>query len=209
MEAEDADNLSDDIEEDLDANSDDKEFIDEEVEDTEEEGELCTRNELMALQPHLWEQMQKIVIRGKSSELAPLQVYSRNIIFHSTSGSNWIFRLFENKLGNTFFHAFLLRSDSLPDPELPVDTTDAERLDFNIIIEESIKKLEISTSLNIRTFVVYKKICALEFMEMIFNKFPRVSKVLYPSSHKGLETAIKKSVFSYVNEDYIINRPVN
>lgn len=206
MEAEDRDNVSDDEIEDSDADSDDEIFI-ENDESSEEEGGNLTPKELMALQPRLWNHKKKIVIRGKSSELDPLQEYSRTILFQSSTGSYWIYRIFENKLGNTLFHAFLRRSDSLSDPDLPVESSHAERLDFNIVIDESIKSFDKTTSLSIRSFVVYKKICAFDFIEMIFKNFPKVSKILYPSSHRGLETAIKKSVFKYVNDEYIIQRP--
>jgi hypothetical protein len=149
------------------------------------------------LQLETWDKMQKISIRGKSNELITLQDYSQTICFQSSKGSKWIFRLFKTKANNTSFHAFLLPSEhSLPDISGPVDTATAERLDFNIVINESLKNLGNSVSLSIRSFVVYKKICAVEFIEMLFKQFPKVQTILYPSSHKGLETAIKKSIFS-------------
>jgi hypothetical protein len=206
VEAVDNDNLLVDDDEDGDENSDDERFIEKSDDSSEDDGDMLTRNEIVALQPHLWNHMQKIVIRGKSSELDPLQDYRRTILFQSTTGFDWLFRAFENKLGNTFFHAFLLPSDSLPDLTLPVDTSDAERLDFNIVLLEPIKMLDKSTSLSLRSFIVYKKICAFDFIEMLFKHFPKVEKILFPSSHKGLETAIKKCVFNIVKDEYVIYR---
>jgi len=153
--------------------------------------------------------MQKISIRGKANELNSLQSYSQSIYFQSSKGFKWIFRLFKTKTDNTSFHAFLLPFEvSLPDISDPISTTDAERLDFNIVINERLQNLRDSVSLSIRSFVMYKKICAIDFIEMLFKEFPKVKKILYPSSHKGLETAIKKTIFKLSSKanTYLIYR---
>ena len=143
--------------------------------------------------------MKKIVLRGTPSAPPPMG-YSKNICFLSnTTRSNWIFRMFENKLQYTLVHAFLSDSELIPDELSQVDTPRAERLDYNIILYGSIKKLDETSTLTICSFVMYTKACAEAFIEMIFNNYPRINKILFPSSHQGIESAIKKCMFSELN----------
>lgn len=206
MEAEDKDKCSNDDDEDSDEDSEDDRFIEDDDESSEEEGEVCSDKELLALQPHLWNNHEKIAIPGKPSELGSLQYHAGRIIVNSPVG-RLIIRMYENILGNTFFHVFLLQPGYLPGKGSQIDTSKAERLDFNIIIEESIKTLDSAISVSIRSFLVYNKFCAVTFIKMIFAQYPKVTEILFPSSHKGLETAIKKNVFNYLNGEYFFKRP--
>ena len=207
LEAEDKHKTLDEEHEWLDeADSEDEMFVENSDESSVEEGEIFTRTELRELQPHLWNNMQKIVLRGTPNE-PPSTGYNKTIYFQSaTTGSNWMFRMFENKLRSTFVHAFLLQSHVLPDQSLQDNTSKSERLDLNIILTEPIEELDKHSSLTIISFVMYTKACAEAFIEMIFNTYPRVSKLLFPTSHKGIETAIKKSIFSDMDGDYLIYR---
>lgn len=208
LEAEDKHKCSDEECEMLDeVESEDEMFVVKSDESSVEEGEIFTRGEHTALQPHLWDNMQNIVLRG-SPNAPPATGYSKTVSFFCTlDDTTWIFRMFEDKFYNTIVHAFVSfsSSDHFPNKLPKCDTTELERLDFNIILSSSIEKLEEISSLTINSFVVYNKACANAFVRMIFLYYP-INTILFPFSHRGIESAIKKSIFSNVDGNYLIKR---
>ena len=162
-----------------------------------------TKKEKKELQPDLWFKTKKIVIRRKSSKSPLNDKYDKAVGFQfSVDRSCWIFCFFIEK-NNTIIHAFLLKSLSLPDE---FNISDAERLDSKIIIEEPLEVWDKLKTFNIISFVMYKQNCAQAFIEMLFKTNPKLTKLLYPSSHEGLESAIRKVVFDYSKGKYFKKR---
>jgi len=167
----------------------------------------------MALQVEKWNNEEKIIINkkevGKQNELSPSQEYIVRLKFTSSKRAKWIFCLFRSNciLNYTCFHAFLFPSDAVTS-KTP-DFSKAERLDYKITLEGLAEDLQTSEELTIHSFVVYKKFCAIDFLYMIFKKFPKVRKISFPTSHRGLESAIRKTFFSYdkVAKTYVKYRP--
>lgn len=173
-----------------------------------------SEDESMALQVKEWNNMKRIKVTKKAAlilktELTSSQEYLVKYSFVSSKGAKWVFAAFKFKCNYTGFHAFTLAPDAVGPPFNDTSIDFKKRLDYNITIQEPIERLKDSVELTIHSFIMYKKVCALDFLNMLFSNFPKVRKISYPSANNGLEKAIRKSLFSYSKaaKTYVIYKP--
>ena len=120
-------------------------------------------------------------------------------------GSCWAFEFYKAKNRETIIQVFLLLNTyELPDE---LDSSHSiERHDYRIIIKEPYETWDTLETITIEAFLMSTKKCALACIEMFFCEYPKLSTISYHSSSRGLETAIKKDIFDYLDGEYFLKR---